>query len=201
MTNPKDMTEHQLYTMAKDIITREELGAEHLAFRGDRIYREIEKRNRMLIWNKACDDAISIAGSIKDVYENYPVNHTKIISINRIDFCNPKEMSQLIGIKPKDIHSVMEIIDEDFFCSKVKGDSMIDSYIHPNDTVIIEKTNTIEENSIVLVSVDGKYLIKRINYLHDGVNLVSDNPKYEPMYFPYGSVKPFGVIRFSIKAH
>ncbi len=191
------MTDHQLYLAAKQILTIEELNIQ-TGFKGDKIFKEVQNRKRLNIWRKAGEDAFSIASSISNVYELYPNTDAKIISLNRIDFCNPQELSTMLKLKPKEALQVLQIVEEDYFSATVKGDSMIDAKIHPNDTVVIEKTDMIDDDSVVLVSVENKHLIKRISYQHDCVILNSDNPKHAPMYFPFASVEVFGVVRFSI---
>lgn len=194
------MTDHELYTASKKFLTREILGEEHLERRTDLLYNECKRRDKIRVWDKALDDAMKITSSIEDTYESYPNNHTRIVNINRIDFCNSSELGKLIGFQHKDINNIIDIIDEDYFCSKVKGDSMTGIGINSNDTIIIQRTKKIDDNAVVLVALENKHFVKRINYANDGIVLASENPKYQPMFVPYGHVETFGVVRFAIRA-
>ena len=48
------------------------------------------------------------------------------------------------------------------FLITVKGDSMIDAGLLPGDTVIVERTNTAQDGSIVVALVDDGYTVKRL---------------------------------------
>ncbi len=63
----------------------------------------------------------------------------------------------------------------------VEGDSMINAGIHDGDTVIIRKTNSVRDGTIVVALVDGaEATLKRI-YRRDGkVILEAENEAYKP---------------------
>ena len=63
----------------------------------------------------------------------------------------------------------------------VEGDSMINAGIHDGDTVIIRKTNSVRDGTIVVALVDGaEATLKRI-YRRDGkVILEAENDAYKP---------------------
>lgn len=195
------MTDYELYRKSKELLTREILG-EEVAWKTDRLYKECQRRNP-LIWEKALEDAQKISSSVEETYEaygTYPNDYTRIISINRIDFCTPKELKQVIGIKTDSIEDIIKIIDSDYFSSKVKGDSMIGAGICPGDIVLVEKTNRVNDNAIAVVEVRGRQIVKRINFVDEGILLKSENPKYQPMFVNFGEAEPFGVVRYCIKA-
>lgn len=92
------------------------------------------------------------------------------------------------------IEAIEDIIDEeeitpemaktgDFFGLIIKGDSM-EPRIWNGDTVIIRKQQDAESGDIVIATVNGntatcKKLIKRVK----GIELISLNPRYDPLRF------------------
>lgn len=201
MTNIQTLTAHELYTKSKELLTRELLG-EDVAWRTEKLFEECKRRD-VVIWEKALEDAHKISASVETTYESYgtyPNSYARIVKINRLDFCTPQELKQVLGIKAKDIDSIIKLIDTNYFCSKVYGNSMSGIGINTDDTLIIEKTDKVKDNSVAIVSVAGTQLIKRLNYTDEGMILKSENPKFPPMFVPFGEATPFGVVKYCIKA-
>lgn len=199
--NIQTLTAHELYTKSKKLLTREKLG-EDLAWRTDKLYEECKRRD-VAIWEKALVDAEKIAASVEEKYWGYKNNirdHARIVSINRIDFCTPDELKRILSVKSRELNSIMKLVDNDFFCSKVFGDSMIGAGIGTGDTLIIEKTDRIKDESVAIVELAGKQLIKRVTYADGGMILKSEHPKYPTMFVPFGEANPFGVVKYCIKA-
>ena len=92
------------------------------------------------------------------------------------------------------IESVEEIIDTeeiteelaatgDFFGLQIKGDSM-EPRITEGDVVIVRQQEDAENGETVIVLINGEdATCKRLKKYSDGIMLLSNNPKYEPMVF------------------
>jgi len=70
---------------------------------------------------------------------------------------------------------------KDAFMLKVKGDSMIGAAIEDGDYVLIKKQSTANNKDIVAVDLDGNATLKRLSIKKDGIFLMPENPKYEPI--------------------
>lgn len=96
----------------------------------------------------------------------------------------------------------MEEISEDmaktgeFFGLQIKGDSM-EPKISEGDIVIVRQQNDAENGEIVIATVNGdEATCKRLRKYRDGIELVSNNPSYEPMFFSNEEIeqKPVKII-------
>lgn len=73
--------------------------------------------------------------------------------------------------------------EKDYFCLKVKGDSMAPS-IADGDVVVCKRQPDAETGEIVAVYVNGyKATLKKIKKSKDGLTLIPINPAYDPMYY------------------
>lgn len=70
---------------------------------------------------------------------------------------------------------------KDAFMLKVKGDSMIGANIHDGDYVLIRQQTIANNNDIVAVDLDGNATLKRLSIKKDGIFLIPENPKYDPI--------------------
>ncbi len=195
---PSNLTDHELYLKAKKVITREFTTGNPPGLLSDRIYLECKRRN-IAIWNKAMQDSMTISSSINTVFETYPDIDEGVITINRIDFTTIYELNTIMGISLKTIESIITLSDGYSF-GKVIGDSMKDEDILAGDVVIVEEVVDIDDNAVVLVSLQGRKIIKRLRYTHDGILLESANPKHKSMLVPHGEADILGVVRFNIRA-
>ena len=105
------------------------------------------------------------------------------------------------------IESVEEIIDTeeiteelaatgDFFGLQIKGDSM-EPRITEGDVVIVRQQEDAESGETVIVLINGEdATCKRLKKYSDGIMLLSNNPKYEPMVFSKQEIidKPVKII-------
>lgn len=96
----------------------------------------------------------------------------------------------------------MEEITEDlaktgeFFGLQIKGDSM-EPKISEGDIVIVRQQNDAENGEIVIATVNGdEATCKRLRKYRDGIELISNNPSYEPMFFSNEEIekKPVKII-------
>lgn len=101
----------------------------------------------------------------------------------------------------EDIIDTEEITEElaktgDFFGLKIKGDSMIPN-ICDGDIVIVKQQDDAESGDIVIANVNGdEATCKRLRKYKDGIELISNNPTYEPMEFSNKQIsdKPVRII-------
>jgi repressor LexA len=80
------------------------------------------------------------------------------------------------------IHYSLLKRNKQYFALKVKGDSMTGIGVMDGDTVIIEKKETAKNGDIVVVDVDDGRTLKRFYKHTDRIKLLSENPKYPPIY-------------------
>jgi SOS regulatory protein LexA len=70
---------------------------------------------------------------------------------------------------------------KDAFMLKVRGDSMIGANIHHGDYVLIRQQTIANNNDIVAVDLDGNATLKRLSIKKEGIFLLPENPKYDPI--------------------
>ncbi len=67
------------------------------------------------------------------------------------------------------------------YCARVQGDSMINAHI-PNDSiVVIDKSLTVRNGSVVVATLNGEKVIKHFVKTHSGVYLAPCNTNYKPI--------------------
>lgn len=68
-------------------------------------------------------------------------------------------------------------------CIKAVGDSMVEAGINPGDYVLVEMTEEVNNNDLVVAIVDSFAVIKKIEFATNAVVLhpVSSNPEYMPI--------------------
>lgn len=87
-------------------------------------------------------------------------------------------------------------ITGEFFALKIKGDSM-EPKISKGDIVIVRKQDDAESGDVVIVLINGdEATCKRLRKYRDGIELVSTNPGYPPMFFSDEEIisKPVRII-------
>ena len=69
------------------------------------------------------------------------------------------------------------------FALRVKGDSMTGARIHDGDIVFIRRQDDVADGQIAAVVIDDEATLKRVYHVKNGLQLLSENPKYPPMMF------------------
>ena len=78
--------------------------------------------------------------------------------------------------------------DGEYFALKISGDSM-EPKISNGDVVIVRKQSDADDGDLVIAMVNGDDAVcKRLKKYANGIALLSNNPKYEPMYFSLDEV-------------
>lgn len=101
----------------------------------------------------------------------------------------------------QDIIDTEEISEEmaksgEFFGLQIHGDSM-EPRMCEGDVVIVRKQDDAESGDIVIAMVNGNdATCKRLRKYRDGIELISNNPSYEPMFFSNQDIqeKPVKII-------
>lgn len=101
----------------------------------------------------------------------------------------------------EDIIDTEEITQElaatgDFFGLQIHGDSM-EPRMCEGDVVIVRQQNDAENGDVVIAMINGNdATCKRLRKYRDGIELVSNNPSYEPMFFSNEEIlnKPVKII-------
>ncbi len=87
-----------------------------------------------------------------------------------------------------------QIRNGDYFYLKVRGESMINSRIHPGDYVLIKKQNTVKNGKIAVVSIDNEATLKKVYQKENQLILQPDNPDYEPIIVFDENVRIIGKV-------
>lgn len=101
----------------------------------------------------------------------------------------------------EDIIDTEEITEElartgKFFGLRIQGDSM-EPKISDGDVVIVRQQEDAESGDIVIATVNGdEATCKRLRKYRDGIELVANNPTYEPLFFSNEDIinKPVRII-------
>lgn len=76
---------------------------------------------------------------------------------------------------------------------RVKGESMIDAGIYPDDIVVVEKRTSPNVGDIVVAIVDNEFTLKRLDRERGRIVLRPENKAY-PVIRPKGELEIFGVV-------
>jgi len=78
------------------------------------------------------------------------------------------------------------LADEDIKCDfalRACGDSMINARINDGDIVFIREQPDVDNGEIAAVIIDDCATLKRVYHIPGGLQLISENPRYKPMYY------------------
>ncbi len=70
---------------------------------------------------------------------------------------------------------------KELFALRVKGDSMINAGILPDDVIIVEQQKTANHGEIVVALLEDEATVKRLNLSGKQILLMPENPNYEPI--------------------
>ena len=101
----------------------------------------------------------------------------------------------------EDVIDTEEITEEmaatgTYFGLQIKGDSMVPN-ICDHDIVIVRQQEDAETGDTVIALVNGDdATCKRLKKYHDGIELIPNNPNFEPIYFSNEEIqnKPVRII-------
>jgi DNA polymerase V len=88
------------------------------------------------------------------------------------------------------------------FYARVRGDSMTLAGISDGDLLIIDKSKTPVNGSIVVCLFDGEFTVKRLKKQGNQFYLMPENDKYPAIKIePQNDVTIWGVVTYTIKKH
>ncbi len=88
------------------------------------------------------------------------------------------------------------------FYARVRGDSMTLAGISDGDLLIIDKSKTPTNGSIVVCLIDGDFTVKRLHKKGNQFYLMPENNNYQPIKIkPENDVTIWGVVTYTIKKH
>ena len=85
---------------------------------------------------------------------------------------------------------------KDSFLLRVKGDSLKDAYIFSGDNVIVNPNLEPKNGQIVVAILDDAAVVKRFYKKKNEIELISENPEYEPIVIDrkYPLFKIVGIV-------
>lgn len=99
-----------------------------------------------------------------------------------------------------DLRKILQLNPTSVYLARVKGDSMAGAEISDNDIVVIDKALKPSHNAIVVATLNGERLIKRLVRTHAGTFLAPCNPNHVPIKIDEDSnFEVWGVVTFIIK--
>ena len=85
------------------------------------------------------------------------------------------------------------------FFVRASGDSMTGAGIFPGDILIVDRSMKAMDSNIVIASIDGEFIVKRLRVSDAGISLVSENKRYKPIEIGDGNdFKVWGVVTYVI---
>lgn len=82
------------------------------------------------------------------------------------------------------------------YALEIEGDSMEPDYLD-GDTIYIRQQADVYDGGVAVVLVDDSATLKRVYHLQDGLQLVSNNPKYPPMrvsFSEHNAIRILGIV-------
>jgi len=83
---------------------------------------------------------------------------------------------------------------DEFFALRVRGESMINAGILPEDLVVVRRQPTADSGDIVVAMVGEEATVKRLKKLDDRIELRPENPLYEPIVLPSSGATILGKV-------
>jgi DNA polymerase V len=89
---------------------------------------------------------------------------------------------------------------ETTFCMIANGECLLGDGISEGDMLVIDKLAEPYDNSLIVVSVDGEFTLKRVKYGTDRIELIPSNPDFKPIIVRESEeIRRWGVLKYSIK--
>ncbi len=71
--------------------------------------------------------------------------------------------------------------EEATFYARVSGESMQGAGLDDGDLLVIDRSMEPKNGKIAVCYIDGEFTVKRLKVVEDGVFLIPENPKYQPI--------------------
>lgn len=99
-----------------------------------------------------------------------------------------------------DLNAYMVKHPSSTFFVRVRGDSMRNAGIFPDDIVVVDRALALQADKIVLVSLYNEFTIKRFGIENGEMWLFSENPAYAPLLVPgTPDFRYFGTVTFCLR--
>lgn len=193
-------------------MTQQEL-ADRLGYRNKSSIAKIETGTNDIVQSKVVEFAKVLDTTVADLM-GWTVAEEAANAVSTLATKALKESKKGVSIKVlgrvaagvpieavEDIIDTEEITEElaktgEFFGLKLHGNSM-EPRMCEGDVVIVRKQDDAESGDIVIAMVNGNdATCKRLRKYRDGIELISNNPSYEPMFFSNQDIqeKPVKII-------
>ncbi len=193
-------------------MTQQEL-ADRLGYRNKSSIAKIETGTNDIVQSKVVEFAKVLDTTVADLM-GWTVAEEAANAVSTLATKALKESKKGVSIKVlgrvaagvpieavEDIIDTEEITEElaktgEFFGLQLHGNSM-EPRMCEGDVVIVRKQDDAESGDIVIAMVNGNdATCKRLRKYRDGIELISNNPSYEPMFFSNQDIqeKPVKII-------
>lgn len=126
-------------------------------------------------WKAGCNESCTsglVGGSKKSADDKYS---------NSVSTVAPLDSTQHLEGKLDLNEHIIKNPPATFFV-RVSGDSMIGAGIHPDDLLVVDKSEEPKHGKIVIAVINGELTVKRLNMTSSGVQLMPENPNYQPIH-------------------
>ena len=109
------------------------------------------------------------------------------------------EPKKLIKDSYIDLNSILAPKPQNVYMVHVQGDSMIDECIYSGDILIVDKTLSPGDGTVVIAALNGELLVKTYRVIEGKVYLFSANQRFLPIeIFPDWQFEVQGVVKHVI---
>ncbi len=98
----------------------------------------------------------------------------------------------------RDLDAFLGLDQPGVYCTRVVGTSMRAVGIADGDILLIDRRLSAQENDIVIASLDGAFVVKRLIQARGAVFLLSDNPLTPPIAVTSQQFQVWGVVLFNL---
>ena len=86
------------------------------------------------------------------------------------------------------------------FFVRVKGDTMLDEGIWSNDILVVDRSLSLSNHTIIIARLDGQLLVRRVQIAHDALILLGDVKNNEPLTITADrDFEVWGVVTYIIR--
>lgn len=90
--------------------------------------------------------------------------------------------------------------EEATFYARVSGESMQGAGLDDGDLLVIDRSVEPQHDKIAVCCIDGEFTVKRLKVVEDGVFLIPENPKYQPIKVTEeNELTIWGIVTYVVK--
>jgi DNA polymerase V len=98
-----------------------------------------------------------------------------------------------------DLNQVLIKNPSSTFYARVRGNSMKGAGVCDGDLVIIDKSLTPHNDSLLVCFIDGEFTLKKVRKVNDDLFLIPENPDFKPIKInPESDFRLWGVVTYTI---